>query len=234
MSTPSLVWSYSKLRTFERCPHAIFLSDIQREPEPPRDPKSPAERGNRIHKDAEDFVQHKTDKLPHDLRKVKEVAEAMRQLWGEGLVTVEQMWGIDRDWQPVDPFKPPVWGRAKIDVFVHFDPTHAAVIDWKSGKKMGNEVAHIQQGQSYMLHAFTRFPELETVETRFVYTDEGKELIKTYQREQAGRYLERFTERALKMTDATQFPPKPNIHNCRWCPFGPNVGTGACVYGVNP
>ena len=226
--------SYSKVKNFEKCPYKIFLSGVKHEKGPERDEDHPAERGERIHKEAEHYVQGAIETLPASLKKLKEEFKVLRESYSEGHIKVEDEWAFDKDWNVLsDWFGKDVWLRMKADVIEFFDKSGALITDYKTGKKFGNEVPHTQQGQLYAIGAFMKYPELDVVDVEFWYLDEGKKTRKTYTRDQIGRFLARFMERFNKLTTCVNFTPKPNIHNCKWCDYGPEKGTNVCPYGVN-
>ena len=227
-------WSYSKLKNFEKCPYRIFLSGVKKEPYPPQDESAPNVRGEKIHKEAEQFIKGEVNTLPASLKKFKDEFIRLREDYQEGTVKIEDEWAFDEEWTVIhDWWGKNVWLRVKTDVIEFFDNTAAVIIDWKTGKRFGNEVPHTQQGQLYAIAAFMRYPQLDAVEVQFAYLDEGKTTKKIYRRDQVAAFLTRFLERAQKLTTCVSFQPKPNIHNCQWCPYGPEKGTNVCTYGVN-
>lgn len=117
----------------------------------------------------------------------------------------------------------------KLDAMVFVTPQHARVIDYKTGRRQGNEVKHTEQGQIYQLSTFLRFPELEEVSVEFWYTDLGETDRKHYVREQGVAYFDKYHSRLNAVTDATEFPPNPNAFSCKWCAYRGN----ACEYGVS-
>ena len=224
-------WSFSALSVFETCPYWAYLRYIQRHKEPTPDPNSPVVRGQNIHNEAEFYVTNGGD-LPLSLRKFKEKFQALRELYLENCVELEQEWGIDKNWNTVSWQDPLLWGRIKLDAFVRLFKK-ARVIDYKTGKSWGNEVKHGQQGLTYAVTAFMRHPDLEEIDIEFWYLDEGdKKKPKTITREMAIRHLPKIHNRADIMTSTTDFKPKPNQHNCRWCPYRPGK-LDVCPYGVN-
>ncbi len=227
-------WSFSRLSNFERCPYCVFLSSVQKEQGPKRDNTHPAERGVKIHGEAEDYAQEIIAELPHSLRKLEPEFKMLRELHTEGKLEIEQDWGFDINWDTCDYFGKNIWLRVKCDVVIHHDKTQATIIDHKTGKSFGNEVKHISQGQLYAVAAFMKYPELERIDVEFWYIDEGKTKKKSYDRKKIIRPLETFTQRGLAVTTCINFQAKPNVHNCMWCDFGPNKGTGVCTYGVEP
>ena len=128
-------------------------------------------------------------------------------------------------------FWEPAWLRMKLDAIVFHDKTLATVIDYKSGRKFGNEVKHGEQLQLYQLGAFARYPELETVYAELWYLDHGIVTSQRYTRAQGLRFKRAFTVRGDKVTTCDEYPPNPSIHACRWCQYGPWNG-GQCQEGV--
>jgi hypothetical protein len=80
-----------------------------------------------------------------------------------------------------------------------------------------------------------RYPTLEAVTVDFKYLDHGiSAKPKMYSRAKAMKFLKPWDDRARKMTEATEFPPKANKINCKWCPYGPqNSGDNSCEWGVD-
>ena len=223
-------WSFSALMDYEGCPFRIKLKADKA----PRFEEQEENRGNIIHNAAEDFVTGARPDLIKELRKFAEKFEDERQLYAEGKLVVEEEWGFDRQWQ-ITSWKDATL-RMKLDQF-HWVPGDeiCTIVDHKSGKKFGNEVKHTMQGQLYMVGTFMRYPEIQSIDVRFRYTDEGKETSKVYYRdEKFDRYFEKFNKRAEKMLSDDNPRPKPSRHNCRFCCYSPNPGkgSGACPYGV--
>lgn len=229
-------WSYSRLAIFEQCKFRAKLAFIDKIPEPER-PLPPGkkehanDRGSRVHLGAEDFVQAKTTILLPELKSFDPEFHRLRDLYVNGQVALEGEWGIDAEWNPVPWMANNTWGRIKLDAIVHLSPEHAVVIDYKTGKKWGNEVKHAEQGQLYQLAAFLRYPELQVIDVELWYTDQDDISHMRYTQKQGMRFFRNFDDRAKAMTTATEFPPNPNMFTCKWCPYGP-TGTGHCTKGV--
>lgn len=149
-------------------------------------------------------------------------------MYADGAVTLEGEWAVNRLWEPVAWNSSDAWCRMKLDAYVQTSPTTARVIDYKTGKRYGNEVKHTEQGQVYQLSTFLRFPELEHVTVEFWYVDLGERDIKQYSRAQGAAYFDKYDKRFSAMTDCVEFPPNPNAFSCKWCPYKGN----ACEYGV--
>ena len=209
-------WSYSALKVYETCPYRSYIQKVKKVYE---DAGPAAERGSRIHKLAEDYVQTKIDELPDELKKFAAQFEDLRKLYCEGKVEVEGEWGFTLDWDTTGWMAPDTWARIKLDAIVHESETSARVIDHKTGKKFGNEIAHGQQALIYAIGTFFRHPTLEHVQTELWYLDQAETTIQAYTRDEAMVFAPGLYQRAIAMTTATEFPPNPGKENCRWCPY---------------
>ena len=222
------VWSFSSLKDYEQCPYRVYLAKIEKKPQKQSDAAS---RGEAIHQMAEDFVRNGTGEVPKELSKFDIAFRDLQQLFADGKVIMEENWGIRKDWSPCEWKDPDIWGRAKLDVFIRESETAGKIVDHKSGKKFGNELKHGDQGLSYALHAFHRYPEIETFKVEFWYLDHAETLERLFTRRQLGILLPRYHKRAQDMTTAKVFPAKPNCNNCRWCAYGNGkFGTGDCEF----
>ena len=228
-------WSYSRLTVFEECKLRAKLANIDKIPEPERPlPAGKTEhandRGTRVHTGAELFVSGNVELLP-ELQHFREEFQQLKELYREGKVSLEGEWAVDADWNPTAWRSTDTWGRIKLDAFVRLTPTHGVVIDFKTGRKFGNEIKHAEQCQLYQLAAFMRYPELEQIDVELWYTDQNELTHMRYTRTQGLRFLENFNRRAILLTTETEFKPNPNAFSCRWCPYGPR-GTGHCSVGI--
>lgn len=229
-------WSFSRLSTFEKCKFHAKLAYIDKIPEPER-PLPPGksehanDRGTRIHEAAEAFVKGGVELIP-ELKHFEPEFLRLRELHQRGKVSLEGEWAIDKDWSPVAWRSSTAWGRIKLDAFVHMSPTEGVVIDYKTGKRFGNEVKHAEQCQLYQLAAFLRYPKLQTIDVELWYTDQNELAHMRYTRSQGIRFFKNFDDRGKAMTEAVSFPPNPNVFSCRWCPYGPS-GSKHCTVGVS-
>lgn len=128
----------------------------------------------------------------------------------------------------------PAWLRLKLDAMVMHDEYTATVIDFKTGRKFGNEVKHAEQLQLYQLVTFLRYPKLETVFAELWYLDqkEGENLTsQKFTRSQGLRFKPRFHQRGMALTTCDEWPANPSRFTCQWCQYGPWNG-GQCQVGV--
>lgn len=209
-------WSYSALKVFEECPYRTYISKVKgvKEPSGPA-----ADRGTHIHQLAEDYVNATIGELPKELEKFKSQFNSLRELYADAKVELEGEWGFDLDWKTVGWMEKETWARIKLDALVNEDETSARVIDYKTGKKFGNEVSHGQQGLLYAIGTFFRYPHLEFVNVEFWYLDQNETTVKQYTREQAMVFAPSWHKRAIKMTTETDFDPTPSKNSCRWCSY---------------
>jgi hypothetical protein len=229
-------WSFSRLtEDYEVCPLKAKFLYVDKKPRPEATKGDALLRGSRIHEGAEQYVMGQRDDLIPELAKVKPVIDTYRAAYPLGNIEVEQDWAFNRDWQQTSWFDKDTWFRLKLDVFVNNHDGTAEVLDWKSGKKFGKEVAHSQQGTLYGISAMLRYPEINQVSIKFSYVDQPRtaDTSKTFSRETLMRLLPSWNSRAKAMTEATTFPAKPSKISCRYCPFSPNNnGDSSCPYGV--
>lgn len=229
-------WSYSSLKQYEKCPYSQYLKRIQRvETEENTDPSHPLVRGNRIHDEAENYVNGSLPDMPKSIKKFTNSFESLRELYNEGQVTLEQGWGYTSDWVPCGYTDwGTVWHMSKMDAVIQHDETTFTIIDYKTGKSWGNEVPHSQQGALYGVALMCLYPKAESITVEFWYLDEGKTKRRTYNRRQLAAQMANFNRRAVAMTSTTDFPPKPNQMNCKYCDYGVATGNGKCQYAVDP
>jgi CRISPR/Cas system-associated exonuclease Cas4 (RecB family) len=223
-------WSFSRLTEFESCAYRAKLKIIDRVPEPER-PLPPGktehanDRGTRIHSELEAYIRDK-GKFPVEALKFKAEIEALRRRFADGEAELEGEWGFNKDWEPCDYRK--AWLKVKCDAVVHISPTHIAVIDFKTGRKQGNEMKHSEQLQLYALAAAIKYGKAETITVELWYLDVDDETVETKPVSKWLYALKLFNNRGLKMTSATEFKPNPNVFSCQYCAYK----EGICEYAV--
>lgn len=227
-------WSYSRLLDFEACPLMAKFKILDRIPEPER-PLPPGktehanDRGSRIHNECELYVRGEGP-LPQEARYFEDEFKSLAAKYKKGMVSLEGEWGFDKNWQTCD-WKL-AWLRLKLDACAHLNASHVAVIDYKTGKKFGNEIKHGEQLQLYALSVFLRYPQAEHVTAELWYLDVNDLTRLDVARPIGLRQLKPFDKRGRKMTEAENFPANPNMHSCKYCPYHPAKGTGDCKVGV--
>lgn len=228
-------WSYSRLKVFETCEWHAKLAYVDKLPEPDTVNRTAANRGTKIHLTAEEYVRGDLpENIPHELSKFEESFGELRAEYEAGNVSLEGEWGFTNEWEPTGWMEENTWARIKLDACQKIDQTAFRVIDYKTGKSWGNEIKHGEQMQLYAIATLLRNPEANGVISELWYLDEGGPPKRvTYTRDQAVKLMANFDRRAKLMTTAQLFKPKPNRHNCKFCPYGPNNGgSDICEYGV--
>lgn len=235
MSRQAKSWSFSKLGDYEKCKKYFWLKHLEKIEEPER-PLKPGQlehandRGSRIHDNCEGYVRGDHDALAPEAEKHFGLRlDLLRHLYSLNQVELEGNWGMDENWD-IAPWES-AWLRLKLDVLVHLDDFEAIVIDYKTGRKFGNEVKHMQQLQLYALVTFLRFPKLEKISVQLWYIDVNEVTEMVFLRSQALRFKQSFHKRGKDITTCDQWPANPNKFSCQWCLYGPEH-SGHCPEGV--
>jgi hypothetical protein len=140
-------------------------------------------------------------------RKVDELPE-----WGR---KNDRLWFKNKGW-----YWHPCWHRSKLDALVFPSKHEAIVIDYKTGKKWGNEVKHGEQVQLYTLDTVMRYPDVEEITTELWYPDVDELTTQTFTRAQALKFKRNFEARGIAITQCEDWPANPNIFVCRYCNYG--------------
>jgi hypothetical protein len=217
-----VAWSYSRYADYTQCPAKFKYKHLEKRP----DPGSPAmQRGNDIHKMAEDVVRAKRD-IPPELENVREQLEFLR----DNMATAEENWGFRNDWAWIGRqgwFGDDVWFRAKTDVRLLYEDDTLLLGDWKTGRMyFSNE----EQIELFALAGWRRFPAVTEVDTRLWYTDiEGdNEIQRVYTTKELEAIQKDWTKRVVPMFKDRRFAPTPN-DKCGWCPYSKAKG-GPCKF----
>ena len=215
-------WSFSRLSEFETCAYRAKLKIIDRIPEPERQLKPGQtehanDRGTRIHDACEVYIRGNGDLPAEAAKHFKAEFASLKTRFSDGAVSLEGEWGYDRDWEPCEYKK--AWCKVKCDAVVHLSPKHIVVIDYKTGRKFGNEIKHGEQVQLYAVAASLRYPEVETIDVELWYLDQDDMTHLTKPVEVWMRSHKLYDRRGNKMTTATEFKPTPSAFACQWCPY---------------
>lgn len=215
-------WSYSKLTDFEKCRRMFWLKHHQRVPEPER-PLPPGktehanDRGTRIHAACEAYINGTTDELTFEAAKFfGPQIDLLRVLYEKKHVFLEGEWGMSSSWDPT-PWDA-AWLRLKLDVLVLLDG-EAVVIDFKTGRKFGNEIKHAEQMQLYAVCTALRYPKLRRITSELWYLDNNETSRLVFTREQALRCRNGFDIRGKTIMIAKEFPTRASKYTCQWCPY---------------
>ena len=205
---------------FNQCARHYALQRVDRVPFT-RVENQYAERGVQVHSFAENYVNGTTSVLASDLQKFKPMFNAARREFKKGLACVEQEWGFNRNWEIVDV--EPAWVRMLADLVVFKrDKSRVVTVDYKTGKRWGNELKHGEQGMLYVAASALRNPEAQKFDFELWYLDLDELVSYTYTRDDAMDFKAMYSERAKTMEARIldrDFNASPSIKNCKYCPF---------------
>lgn len=215
-------WSFSRLDDYESCKLKAklkYLDKIVIEQEQDPDVESARDRGSRIHTNLEHFVKNETTDFPVEAKKFETEIYRLQKLYNEGKVLIEENWAFTSKWEETQWQSPSAWLRMKLDAFVLMTEKHGVVIDYKTGKRWGQEIKHAEQARLYQLACFIKYPELEYIDVEFWYLDADHNEHTFFTKEYGLQLFNSFNTRGLMMTLETEFKANPNGHSCRFCPY---------------
>lgn len=206
-------WSYSALTAFETCPWRYYLTRVAKEIV---EPETEALRwGNEVHKVFEEYVKAKGDyDYPDWFAKWKPIADKL--LAKPGTILAEYEAAITEDLRPCGWWDDDVWCRGKFDVAI-IDGSKATILDYKTGKRKPAS----DQLKLFALLAFIHFPEVDEVNTGFIWLKQGKMDTETYTRDMADTLWPLYIHRVARMKHALESMKlqKKQSGLCRnWCP----------------
>lgn len=211
-------WSYSRYAMYNKCPASAKYKFIDKLPEPP----APAmERGNIIHKLAEDYTTGKLKKLPNELQLFKAQFVELKKSKPQ----VEQTWAFREDWSQT---RYDDWQGCKVRIKVDascLDDTTLYVIDNKTGKLRDG---YDEQLELYAGTGMLVYPHVKEVNTQMWFLDSGDVVEKTYKISEGKKIIKDWEKKVEPMLNDTRFAPKPGNH-CRWCAFSKTKG-GPCKF----
>jgi hypothetical protein len=114
---------------------------------------------------------------------------------------------------------------------VQLSKKHVLVIDYKTGRKFGNEIKHAEQVQLYAIATSIKYPDAETIDVELWYFDQKDGENYTHESKPASKWLyhlKLFNNRGKRMMSETEFAPNPNAISCKWCPYK----DGICPHAV--
>lgn len=208
-------WSYSKMKNYELCPKRHYEIDVSKKV---RD--TGGENliwGNQVHDAMRDRLRDKKPLTPEMIDYemfAKRIEEKQALLKAE--MVVEREWAINADFQPVGWFTRAAWFRGKVDL-VLLAPPVALVVDWKTGRIQEDSVQLALMAQL----AFSHYPELHTIATRYVWLKEHAETDERFTRQDLVRLWPSLLARVKRMEDAAvnmDYPPTPGGLCKAYCP----------------
>lgn len=214
-------WSYSALDTYRLCPLRAKFRYIDKLPDPGN---KYSQRGNEIHDQLEGVVK-RGEPVPDVAVHFAPLLEQMQQTD----TICEKMFMFDGNWQPTDD-RSRVWLYVKQDLVVVGDE-YVLTVDYKTGKKFGNEVKHMAQKTLYSIAAKQLWPGREEYIAEMWYIDQKDLTSRSFTPAFLDQARARLDAEVEKMFADRTFRPRPNIQSCKYCPYGPR-GSGHCPVGV--
>lgn len=226
MLKPVTSWSYSAWHQYEECPAKYKFAKLDKEP----DPQGPALiRGNRLHKEAEDYVRGKRDTPSPETASAKWMMDSIKAApnW-----FVEQEWAWKKNWSQVTEWRnwKEGWFRAKCDAGVSWPDNYVDIVDWKSGKKYAS---NSEQVELFALSAMIRFPYAEKVMTKLVYFDSPSDdmvIQEEFDAKDRDKLKEKWKAAIVPMFNDQTYAPRPSTFACKHCNFAASKG-GKCRFG---
>lgn len=218
-------WSHSRLNTYEQCPLKAKLQCIDKifDPETP----APMKRGAEIHKKAEKYLKGRIRNLPKELKDFNKEFKALKKNKDLRLM-LECEWAYTKNWSPCSWFGSEAWVRMKLDLAYITEPkngVHMKVIDYKTGRSQADP----EQLELYVIGAFLKFPDLDSVTPEFWYIDQD-EIVQgdTFERKDLKKLQAKWKKKVKPLLADRTFAPRPS-DKCRWCYYRKDEH-GDCKY----
>lgn len=213
-------WSYSRWSVANKCMARYMYQCLLKLPQPP---SKPMERGSKIHKQGENYLDGTTKNVPASYRLFSGEMKAIRKLNAdpEGTFAFTKTWGITSptDWANC-------WLRIKIDAFVSTPDddgnADATIIDFKTGRPYPDTK---DQAELYAVGAFQSF-DVDKVDAEFWYLDSGEVVDYFFDSSEFKSLKRKWATRGRELLAARQFPATTNAYNCKYCPFRSDVKLG--------
>lgn len=221
---PAFSFTYSKLKNYETCGLQHQMIDIRKTPG--WGPQGDAiDYGNRVHGAISAALKGEAQ-LPPQMKYLQYWVNHVNRVAAElpeSEKFIETGWGLSRDYDPIDFFSKQAWMRLKVDAAIVCRKfKYGQLIDWKTGRRL-EEPLQLWLGAAMM---FQWFPELETIDSMFVWLKEddgtnSKECIssETIMKKDIGDVWDQILPRVQIYEEAVAtdtFMAKPGDH-CRWC-----------------
>lgn len=213
MSKP-FSWSYTKLKDWENCGRLWHWKYVAKNKEPENEKQL---WGERVHAALDERASGRA--LPAGMENLERLGKAIDKAKTLGLTVIHEKSAgeiaFTRELRTTGWFDKDVYGRVKIDLAL-IGPTHAIIIDYKTGKKKDDET----QLKLFAGTAFIKYPEIQTAETRYVWTNGAKSTVSTYKREDVPWIWNEILPRVDRMESGVsrgQWTPRPS-GLCRFCP----------------
>lgn len=226
MTTATLTlppWSFSSLTSFESCPKRYYHIKVAKDIVETQ--HEATLWGTTVHTHLENRVRDNTP-LPASLADYELLVNTVTGRGGD--VLVEKELAVSATFDPSPWTGGDAWCRGIVDLGV-LTGKRGVLLDWKTGKRKPD----LDQLKLFAALAFSHYPELEEVQTGFVWLKVGKVDKQTYRRDDVPMIWNQFIPRVKRRDDAyasATFPPRPSGLCNGWCP----VPHSKCKFSSKP
>lgn len=206
MSIPA--WTFSQLEKFQNCPRQYYHVRVLRDVIEP--PTEATKWGEKVHLAMEHRIQDGTE-LPDGMKQWEPLAKKLEQLPGQKYCEVKM--SVDKNFQPSGWSN--AWSRGIADLLV-VNGTKAVNLDYKTGKR---KLTH--QLMLYAGYTFAMYPQVNEVETGFVWMKDKKIDKEKFERDQIPVIWNTFLPVVRKLESAYErdaWPCRPSGLCRGWCP----------------
>jgi len=212
----NFAWSYTRYDDFNSCRLSFSLKHITKDPRFKFVKNAAMERGERIHKLAEQHTKGEVTGMPNELKNFEKEFKLLRKVGA----LAEADWTVRKDWSLTHTMDwDGAWCRSKTDF--HWFDDFAKILyigDHKTGRKYPH---HVDQAHLYSAIGLELFPEAKHVVTEFWYLDqEGDDAVTQveFKASKKKEMLKLWETRARKMEVNQIWEPTEN-GKCRFCPL---------------
>lgn len=214
-------WSYTVLDTYRQCPLRAKLRYIDKIPDPGN---KFSQRGNEIHDQLEKVVKEGAP-VPKEAEHFAPLLHAL----AEQNPVCEKMFAFNDQWKPCE--RKDAWLYVKQDLMVVQPGEFLLTVDYKTGRKDGNEAKHVAQKIIYSIAGWILHPGLPEYIAEMWYIDQKDITSRVFTEDVLEAARARLDGEVTKMFDERYFRPRPSVMVCKWCPYGPR-GSGHCPVGI--
>lgn len=226
--------SWSRLSVYRQCPQQFEAKYITKEY--PDESDNPAfEKGSRIHKQLEDYINWKKGKgkepsLCAEAKNVLPIIDSYFKRINSQAISAEKQLALNHDWKACGWFDNTsiVKWRGIIDMIVLMRKNHLHLIDFKTGKVRPYAD---DRGQLHLTAAmlFELYPDVEQITTAYLFVEHKVTDQTTFHRKDHAKNKAAFDVEWLQVNEDKEFTAKKNQY-CFWCALSKSK-QGDCVYG---
>ncbi len=204
-------WSYSRKKNYDTCPKRHYEVDVAKNY---KDETEQLKWGNTVH-EALAKACAGLGPLPDTMAAYQKWVDVVRQRPRQQLAT-ELKFAITRQFEKTDWFASNVWLRTIVDLLTINGDT-AAAIDWKTGKVQHDSI----QLMLVATCVFAHYPEVNTVNTRFIWLKDGVTTREVFHRATIMKEWTQLIPQLNAWQDAAKrmdYPARPSYLCRKHCP----------------